>query len=157
MVKNLHSLPLIVLGTLLASSSSLPSALAQSNWPPGYYRASSRPEVYWLNAREGFHCHVQNPSQMEIFGGFKQVRVVGTESFKSGTKFIGECGWPSGQFYRLKSRPEVYGTNAKIACWVSSPEMMNAYGGFGRVRVVDDSSDIFAQRRNAGECVWPGR
>ncbi len=36
-------------------------------------------------------------------------------------------------------------------------EMMNAYGGFRRVIVIDDSSDIFAQRKNAGECVWPGK
>ncbi|MEI6428272.1 MAG: hypothetical protein WCO45_07775 [Pseudanabaena sp. ELA607] len=157
MIKNYKSLFLITLGTLAVGSSELPFALAQSNWPVGYYRASNRPEVYYVNSAQRFHCHVQNPSQMEMFGGFKQVRVVGTESFKAGTRFIGKCGWPDGQFYRLKSRPEVYGTNTGIGCWVSSPAMMDAYGGFSRVRVIDDSSDIFAQRRNAGECVWPSR
>ncbi|MCC5641666.1 hypothetical protein LC607_01560 [Nostoc sp. CHAB 5824] len=156
MIRNLNSLSLIVLGTLLASFSSLPSTLAQSNWPSGFYRASSRPEVYYLNTDERFHCHVQNPSQMEILGGFGQVRVVGTESFKSGSEFAGECGWPSG-FYKLKSRPEVYGVNPKVVCWVSSPAMMEAYGGFDRVKVVDDSSNIFAQRKNVGDCVWPSR
>jgi hypothetical protein len=157
MIKNLKSRSLIFLGTLLAGSSVLSAALAQSNWPSGYYKASNRAEVYWLDSAKRSHCHVQNPSQMEMFGGFNNVRVVGAESFKDGSRFIGQCSWPDGQFYRLKSRREVYRTNSGIACWVSSPEMMNAYGGFGLVRVIDDSSDIFAQRINAGECVWPGR
>lgn len=95
---------------------------------------------------------------MEIFGGFNQVRVVGNNDFKSGTKFMGKCGFLTG-FYRRTNDPKVYGVNAQqgVACWVSSPQMMDAYGGFDRVKVVDDSSDISAQRRDQGGCVWPSK
>ena len=129
--------------------------LAQSSWPTGYYRANSNAAVYWLDTSKGSHCHVQNSSQMQMFGGFGQVRVTGTESFKSGTKFNGECAWPDESFLRRKSQAAVYGTYRGGACWVSSPQMMEAFGGFGRVSVIEDSSDIFAKRQNGGECVWP--
>jgi hypothetical protein len=46
------------------------SKLAQSSWPTGYYKLNSNDAVYWLNASEGTHCVVQNPSQMKMFGGF---------------------------------------------------------------------------------------
>jgi hypothetical protein len=156
MIKTSTKLSLVILGTLVASSSNALSALA--NWPDGFYKASNNPKVYYLDKDKNFHCHVQNPSQMEIYGGFQQVRVVGNNEFMSGTNFIGKCGFPTG-FYRRKSDRKVYGVNAPqgIACWVSSPQMMDAYGGFSRVKVVDDSSDILAQRRDIGSCVWPGK
>lgn len=154
--KQLNSLVHVTSYTLGLVTLSALQSVAQSSWPTGYYRASNRPEVYWLNSRTNTYCHVQNPSQMNMFGGFNQVRVVGTESFRSSSQFIGKCGWPDG-FYRVQNRPEVYGLGNGFACWVSSPQMMNAYGGFSRVRVVENSSNLFAQRRNAGECVWPSR
>ena len=156
MMKISIRLSLAILGILVASSSNVLPALA--NWPSGFYRTSNDPKVYLLNKDSKFHCHVQNPSQMEIYGGFKQVRVVGNNEFMSGTRFADKCGFPTG-FYRRKNDSKVYGVNARqgVACWVSSPEMMNAYGGFSRVRVVDDSSDIIAQRTDKGSCVWPGK
>jgi hypothetical protein len=130
------------------------STIAQTQWPSGYYRKSDQPAVYYLNSSNSTYCHVQNPSQMDIFGGFGQIRVVGTNRFLAGSKNIGECGWPNG-FYKRKSQPAVYGLNDTKACWVSSPQMMDAYGGFKQVRVVEDSSDLFAQREYAGDCIWP--
>jgi hypothetical protein len=131
------------------------STIAQTQWPSGCYRQSDRPEVYCLNSSSSTYCHVQNPSQMDTFGGFGQVRVVGTNRFLAGANNIGECGWLNG-FYRRKSKLEVYRLNNDTkACWVSSPEMMDAYGGFKQVRVVEDSSDLFAQREYEGDCIWP--
>lgn len=131
------------------------SRLAQSSWPNGYYKSNTNDAVYWLNASEGIYCLVQNPSQMKAFGGFGQVRVTGTESFKSGSGSAGQCGWPDGKFLRRKSEAAVYGTYEGWACLVTSPQMMNAFGGFGLVTVIDDSSNIFATRKDGGECLWP--
>ncbi len=127
---------------------------AQAN-SSGYYKSNSRPEVYYVNADRRAFCHVQNPSQMNLFGGFGQVRVVGNESFKSGLADGGKCRFDNG-FYKRKSKPEVYGLTDNQMCWVSSPQMMNAFGGFGKVRVVDDSSDFLAGgRQDVGDCSWP--
>jgi len=92
---------------------------------------------------------------MNIFGGFGQVRVVGTQSYQSGARPLGGCMWPDG-FYRRQSAPEVYRLFQTQMCWVSSPEMMEAYGGFGQMRVVDDPSVLQARRTDVGDCEWPG-
>lgn len=128
------------------------STMAQTQWPSGYY--SLRGNVYALNANNSTYCYVQSPTQMNLFGGFSKVREVGSDSFKAGSRDVGKCGWPNG-FYRKKSKPEVYGLNDKQACYVNSPQMMDAYGGFKRVRVVEDSVDLFAQRKFVGDCLWP--
>lgn len=69
---------------------------AQAARPSGYYRISSRQEVYFLNSSSRSFCHVQDPSQMEVFGGFNQVQVVRNNSFMSGARYIGECVSPDG-------------------------------------------------------------
>jgi hypothetical protein len=60
----------------------------------GFYRQVSDPKVYFLDLRKNTMCHVQNPSQMEAFGGFEQVRITLDYSFKSDKKFIEGCTWP---------------------------------------------------------------
>lgn len=155
-------------GTVISLGFTLSTLPAQANsWSTGYYKQSDRSEVYYLNndffridmvgappQRPPELCHVQNPSQMEALGGFGQVQVVSSNGFKQGTVYIGECPWPNG-FYRRASMPEVYGLNDRLMCWVSSPEMMEAYGGFTRVMVVEDASDLLAGRKDGGTCKWP--
>lgn len=152
----------------LASLVTLP---AQAESPYSFYRVSGHPEVYLIDDHI-WHidldrlpkpprptptvCHVQNSSQMERFGGFGQVKEVRDKSFMRGRVYQGECKWPNG-FYRRASQPEVYGLNDTQMCWVISPEMMEAYGGYGRVMVVDDSSDLLAGRKDGGRCKWPKR
>ncbi|MEP0919552.1 hypothetical protein NC981_22235 [Leptolyngbya sp. DQ-M1] len=142
---------------------------AQAESPYRFYRVDGRPEVYLVDdhywdidiepnpkpsRKPQTVCHVQNPSQMETFGGFGQVQVVRDRAFMRGRVYQGECSWLNG-FYRLASRAEIYRLNNTHLCWVSSPEMMETYGGFGQVIVVEDSSDLLAGRKNSGTCEWP--
>jgi len=106
----------------------------------GYYRLRDRPEVYFINAENDTGCHVQNPSQMDIYGGFEQVRVV--DHSRSDPRFTREpCLWPDG-LYRSSERPEVYYlyNNWRAACWVRTSERANQLGGWGRVRVINNTS-----------------
>lgn len=104
----------------------------------GYFRRSDRPEVYFVNAGARTSCHVQNPSQMEVYGGFGQVRVVSSDAFRDGAQFNGPCLWPDG-LYRSSDRPEVYYLfdNLKSACWVRTPQRVEELGGWGKVRIVN--------------------
>jgi hypothetical protein len=106
----------------------------------GYFRQSDRPEVYFVNAGSRTSCHVQNPSQMEVYGGFSQVRVVSGDTFRAGAQFSGPCLWPDG-LYRSSDRPEVYylHNNWKSACWVRTPQRVEELGGWGRVRLVNQT------------------
>ncbi len=151
---NFRNLSFVTASILVTGLATVFSGSVEAVSPSGYYRVSDRPEVYFLNSSSNTYCHVQNPSQMNLLGGFGKVRVVGGNSFRSGATNVGECDWPKG-FYRRKSRPEVYRLSNTQMCWVSSPEMMEAYGGFGQVRVVENSSDIKAGRTDVGECDWP--
>jgi hypothetical protein len=72
------------------------STTAETQWPSGYYRQSNSSYVYYLNSSNSTYCHVQNESQMEAFGGFRRVRVVGGSNFLVGSRNIGECDWPNG-------------------------------------------------------------
>ena len=66
-------------------------------WPNGYYRRTNESTVYRLHGRGALNlgrraCHVVDPRQMELFGGFAQLRVVEASSnlFQSREQ-PGEC------------------------------------------------------------------
>jgi len=69
-------------------------------WPNGFYRRSADSAVYRLHGRGAlnigrFACHVVNPRQMELFGGFAQLRVVEQSSdLFRGREQPGECADP---------------------------------------------------------------
>jgi hypothetical protein len=107
----------------------------------GYYRRNDRPEVYYVNAGTRTACHIQNPSQMDVYGGFKRVLIVQDDRFRTGANFTGPCPWPDG-LYRSRERPEVYllHNNWQSACWVRTPERVEQLGGWGNVRLVDGTS-----------------
>lgn len=126
----------------------------------GFYKQQDRPEVY-LVYRAGFYCHVQNPNQMDAFGGFGKVQVVNSLNLNA-TK-TGGCGWPNG-FFKLSNKPEVYRMYGggipefnigDSFCHVANPAQMNAYGGFGQVRAVSPSSDLGRGRQFTGKCSNP--
>lgn len=126
----------------------------------GFYRQQDRPEVY-LVYRPDSYCHVQNEDQMSAFGGFRRVQVVGSLNL-NGTN-TGDCGWPNG-FLKRSNQPEVYrmyggGIPEFIIgdrfCHVANEDQMNAYGGFGQVRVVSPGSDLGRGRNFTGDCPNP--
>jgi hypothetical protein len=126
----------------------------------GFYRQQDRPEVY-LVYRSGFYCHVQNDAQMIAFGGFGKVKVVNSLNI-NGTN-TGDCGWPNG-FFRRSNQPEVYRMYGggipefnigDSFCHVVNEAQMNAYGGFGQVRVVSPGSELGRGRTFTGECSNP--
>ncbi len=126
------------MGNAIRSVFAAPSQ--QSSLSTGYFRRSDRPEVYFVNANSRTSCHVQNPSQMDLYGGFGRVRVVSNDLFRDNTQFNGPCLWPDG-LYRSNDRPEVYYlfNNWKSACWVRTPQRVEELGGWGRVRVVNQT------------------
>lgn len=120
-----------------------------------FYRQQNRPEVI-LQHPEGDYCHVQNPAQMEAYGGFGQVRVVPVLTPRG--RFTGPCAWPNG-YYRRSNDPTVwslYGRSDSAAgaraCRVANPAQMERFGGFGQVRVVDANADLLRERREQGLC-----
>jgi hypothetical protein len=60
-------------------------------------------------------------------------------------------------FYRKQSDASVFKIDAThVACLVANPEQMDAYGGFGKVHVLDDASDLPGTPRDKIErCSWP--
>jgi protease YdgD len=119
----------------------------------GYYKRNGRPEVYFLNAGDRQFCHVQNPSQMEVYGGFQQVRNVADGGFQVGVNFTGSCSWPDG-LYRSRERPEVYYLSRGTACWVRTPQQVDALGGWGRVRLINNTpkESLTIGRRYSDRC-----
>jgi hypothetical protein len=56
----------------------------------GFYRRNNDPTVFWL--RGGQACRVTNPAQMQRFGGFAQVRLVGPQAdLLAGRRDMGPC------------------------------------------------------------------
>jgi hypothetical protein len=132
---------------------------------PGDYSASGsfhqergRPDVMFQYADTG-HCRVENPTQMDAFGGPARVRIV--PALAMGGLFTGRCAWPNG-FFRRSSEGAVYRLHGpgpyglgRLACHVTEPRQMELFGGFGRVAVVDPKSHLFLGREAAGECSDP--
>lgn len=118
----------------------------------GFYRYFKDPKVYYLDSATRTRCHVQNPSQMEAFGGFGLVRVF-KSSFSPETQFIGKCAWPDG-FFRRSNLPHVYKLfdTKRSYCHVTDPQQMERFGGFSKVRVVSPDSSLEQGRSNLGSC-----
>jgi len=124
----------------------------------GFLRQGNRQEVLFQYTPSGY-CHVQNPAQMNAYGGFGQVRVVPVAD-PSG-RFTGPCPWPNG-FYRRSNEQAVYrlfgrgpdGIGGR-ACHVVDPAQMARFGGFGRVTVVEPRSELFVDRERPGPCRNP--
>jgi hypothetical protein len=123
-----------------------------------FYRQYDLPAVAFQFA-DTLHCIVQNPSQMNAYGGFDRVRIVHRLAMRGDS--IGTCGWPNG-FYRRSSEPHVYrlfgpgySGLGRRACHVINPAQMALFGGFGRVVTVEPSSDLFRGREQPTECSDP--
>ncbi len=116
-----------------------------------FFRQSQDPAVYWQFTPYQY-CHVQNPAQMNAYGGFGQVRVMQNPPLRG--EFAGPCPWPDG-FWRRSDRPEVYLIRRGRICHVINPPQMEAYGGFGRVRVVPPDSRVTVGLGRVGPCPWP--
>jgi hypothetical protein len=114
--------------------------ISTSDLTSGYFRQNDRPEVYFVNAGTRTSCHVQNPSQMDVYGGFSQVKIVSGDAFRNGTQLTGPCLWPDG-LYKSNDRAEVYYLydNWKSACWVRTPQRVVQLGGWSRVRIVSQT------------------
>jgi hypothetical protein len=132
-------------------------SVSESSSELGFYRQQNRPEVY-LKYRSAFYCHVQNEEQMGAFGGFDKVQV--SSSLNLAGKNTGDCGWPNG-FFRRSNQPQVYRMYGggipefnigDSFCHVANEAQMNAFGGFGQVRVVPPSSDLGRGRAFSGDC-----
>lgn len=124
---------------------------ASAQMSGGFYRQAQRPEVLWqLSAYQ--YCHVQNPAQMNAYGGFGQVRVMQNPPLRG--EFSGPCPWPQG-FWRRSDRREVYLISRGRICHVVSPQQMEAFGGFGRVRVVPPDSRLTVGLGRVLPCPWP--
>lgn len=123
-----------------------------------FYRQSDRPEVMFQYDND-YHCHVQNPSQMEAWGGFGLVNTLPRVQMRG--EFTGPCPFPDG-FYRLSNDARVYRLYGggmfnvgEFSCYVTDPAQMARYGGFGQVRVIEPSSDISIARPRPGPCADP--
>jgi hypothetical protein len=123
----------------------------------GFFRERGRPAVAY-QFEETRHCTVQSPSQMSAYGGFEQVRMVRRLAMRG--EDAGPCAWPNG-FYRRSNEPvyRLHGRGAlnlgRRACHVVNPRQMELFGGFGQLRVVEPSSELFQDREQPGECEDP--
>jgi hypothetical protein len=123
-----------------------------------FHQARGRPDVMFQVDDMG-HCRVENPSQMDAFGGPGRVRTVPVLAMRG--NFTGRCAWPNG-FFRRSSEGAVYRLHGpgpfglgRLACHVTEPRQMALFGGFGRVAIVEPSSHLFLGREPAGECSDP--
>lgn len=103
----------------------------------GFYRENGTNPVFYLNQENRTFCHVVNPDQMDLFGGFSLVKVVNNHRFLSPMSFIGDCTVASG-YYRQNGTAPVYYVNAttRQMCHVANEAQMECLGGFGQVKVV---------------------
>ena len=101
-VQNEYQMIAYAAGTKFSRSPGWPSRRKHGRlrWPNGFYRRTTDSAVYRLHGRGAlnigrFACHVVNPRQMELFGGFAQLRVVEQSSdLFRGREQPGECADP---------------------------------------------------------------
>lgn len=60
-------------------------------------------------------------------------------TYRVGVNFTGPCSWPDG-LYRSSEKPEVYYLRNGSASWVRTPQKVEELGGWGRVRLIDNTS-----------------
>ena len=125
---------------------------------PGYYRSTSNSTTYFISSQD-WYCHVQNPSQMEAFGGFAQIRDVHDVSqyLQTLQKNNGDCVWPNGVFKSTVDPTTFWLYEGNKFCWISSGSMLNAVlskTGY-KVRAVEPGSEIKVGRTYTEQCNWP--
>lgn len=145
------------LNTMKTSCEAKPQPATVGN----FYRQDGKPEVYFQYTPDHY-CHVQNEAQMAAFGGFGKVEVLKELNLLGST--TGDCGWPNG-FYRKNNDASVYNLSGsqppylpnlgRDICHVINETQMAAFGGFGKVVVIPDSSDIHRGRDAVTECTDP--
>ncbi|MEO5970157.1 MAG: hypothetical protein ABIQ95_09535 [Bdellovibrionia bacterium] len=118
----------------------------------GFYRVHNTCPVFQIY--EDNYCHVRNPDTMECFGGFGQVVVLPQTDFDKIIKNRNNPGFAKfNGFIRQKNLCEVYkiydNTNY---CHVTSPGQMNAFGGFGQVKLVSDQNGLLSGLNFTGSC-----
>ncbi|NBC36085.1 hypothetical protein GTZ99_05880 [Novosphingobium sp. FSY-8] len=145
---------------LSAASMAMNSAPVQAeDFAGAFVRQADKPEVMWQYAPD-LYCHVQNETQMALFGGFGKVKVVPKMAMAG--RSTGDCGWPNG-FYRRDNETPVFklsgvGLVPAIGpniCHVVNETQMALFGGFGKVQPVPPTSDIARGRGGMTECANP--
>ena len=146
----------LALGAVVAHVSQSEAQAPQS----GFFRQSDQPSVYfWYEPN--LYCHVQNPEQMESYGGFSQGHVVPRLAMTG--RQTGDCGWSNG-FFRRSNAPEIYRLSGSVPsrfnlgesiCHVVNQAQMEAFGGFAQVRVVNPTSDLGRGRGAVTACTNP--
>lgn len=140
----------------MAVATMLAVGAAAEHWPTGYYRTVADPDnSYYYNDENRWYCHVQNATQASLYDVESQVRIVGdTYGFLSLATSLNECSWPNG-FYNTASNGQIYRLYPGNVCSITSPEMLDAYGGTDSVVQAEDNSDFGAHRTWIGQCFWP--
>jgi len=132
-------------------------SLMAEHWPTGYYATlDESDQAYYYNDEYRWYCHIQNATQGDLYDVPEQLRIVGDiYSFLSQATGLGECPWPNG-FYRIVNTDgPVYRLYPGNICTITSPEMLDAYGGTDSVIESEEGSDYSAHRTDIGQCFWP--
>jgi len=132
--------------------------LGPCNWPAGFYKHASDPRVWFTpNDSDGF-CHVQNPTQMETFGGFDLVRTIPDGADLDGYRGPkqGECRWGDG-FYRIDGEAAIHRfSDGYRRCVVRDADQHRGqYASVEPLTVpASDAGGLFAGRTDDGLCAW---
>lgn len=122
-------------------------------WPDDVFQEDGDVRVYLLYSGSKW-CHIKYEHQMEAFGG-ALVHIAAQSNIGEWRTWTQTCGWPDG-FFKEQGNPRVYrlyeGTRW---CWISSEDVMNAFGGWGLVRDIGANSDLGRWRSYSGECRHP--
>ncbi|MEO5971560.1 MAG: hypothetical protein ABIQ95_16670 [Bdellovibrionia bacterium] len=118
----------------------------------GYYRAENTCGVYRFC--DSHYSGVKNPDVMNCLGGFAQVMNVTQTRFDKILRNRNDSGhFAFNGFIRQADRCEVYRLydNDKY-CGVASPAQMNAFGGFGQVKIISNYNNLIEGRTYTGAC-----
>ena len=118
---------------------------------PGFYRADTAPEVFWVC--DGQYCHVPNADTMQCFG-WNQVQLINQDRLNR--IYVNRSEGPKKRyrgFVMERDRCEVYKLfdNDKY-CGVTDPAQMNRFGGFDQVRVLNSLSQVMSGFSYVGSC-----
>jgi hypothetical protein len=121
---------------------------AQPPSEKGFYRQGDDRTVFYVQPAAKTTCVVANPSMMEAFGGFGQVKVVGQEVDLRGSKPLASCAWPTGRYRKVNS-DVVFDVRGDAAC--REPRGAKAPAR-DPVLVISSDSDVTANKRFSGDC-----
>lgn len=131
--------------------------LTAENWPTGYYRTVNDPaNTYYYDDELRWYCHVQNETQASLYDVENQVRIIGdVYPFLGNAVSLGECRWPDGFYSITDGDGTIYRLYPGNYCLITSPQMLDAYGGTDSVIFTEANSDFGSHRTFIGQCFWP--